>query len=289
MCLEQLKTDMQHSRRAAYAQSTHQNLLVQWRSFLLFCLHYELRPLPAETETVALFAQFLSRSFKTVDSIFNYVSGVRIMHLYVGASPPNLSDFSFKLVLSGLRRLKPHRVSQAAPITPQILVKMYPHICQDPEGPTIWALFLVAFYLFLRKSNLVPLTPTTFDPARQLSRGDVIIGENAVLVKIRWSKTIQFGQRVLKLPLLSVLGSVLCPVSAIKAMLESVPTVKGGEPLFQIVDRGVRVPVTYLKYQFYVKKFADLVGEPAHRYSSHSFRRGGRILRFSLWCPKCAG
>jgi len=38
--------------------------------------------LPVSTATLQLYGQFLSRSFKSIDSIKNYVSGVKTMHLY---------------------------------------------------------------------------------------------------------------------------------------------------------------------------------------------------------------
>ena len=276
---------MQATRRQAYAANTHKNLLVQWRSFIMFCLYYDLECLPAETETLSLYAQFLSRSFKTVAAITNYISGVRLLHLYVGVSPPDLSDFSFKLVLSGLRRVKLHRVKQAAPMTPKILLAMYHYIMQDPEGPTIWALFLVAFYLFLRKSNLVPLTPRAFDSTKQLCRKDIVVGQDVVLVRIRLSKTIQFGDRVLKLPLLPVPGSVLCPVSAVKNMLNDRPTRWGDQPAFALLSGGQYVPITYLRYQQYLRKFLDLAGFQSARFSSHSFRRGGATFAFQSGVP----
>ena len=82
--LERLKTDVKDSQKAVFA-STRKNLITQWMSFLLFCMHFKLEFLPAEEETMALYAQFLSRSLKSVSSICNYLSGGRLLHLFVGA------------------------------------------------------------------------------------------------------------------------------------------------------------------------------------------------------------
>ena len=144
--LAKLKTDTKDSQKAAFAPSTRKNLITQWMSFLLFCMHFQLEFLPAEEETIALYAQFLSRSFKAVSSIRNYLSGVRLLHLFAGVQVPNMKDFSIKLVLDGIRRSKPHCVKQALPITPAVLLNIYKFISLQGNGATVWALFLIAFF-----------------------------------------------------------------------------------------------------------------------------------------------
>ena len=283
--LSRLRAEVAVTRRSAYAEGSHKNLRVQWLTFIIFCMHYNLQIVPAEVETLSLFAQFLSRSFATVASIYNYLSGVRILHLYLGVSPPDLTDFSLKLVLTGLKRVKGHMVKQAAPITPELLVDIYPLIMLDSNGPVIWALFLTAFFLFLRKSNLVPLTPNSFDSSRQLTRGDFMFGKSSVLVTIKWSKTIQFGDRCLALPLLPIPGSVLCPVSALKHMMDKFPTFSPLDPAFHIVVNGRVTPLTYLRFQGYIKKYVSLKGLDPALYSSHSFRRGGATYAHSCGVP----
>ena len=74
--------------------------------------------------------------------------------------------------------------------------------------------FLFAFFLFARKSNLVPNSKKEFKSGKFLRREDVYFQDDILLVIMRWSKTNQFGQRVLKIPLLRIPGSVLCPVTA---------------------------------------------------------------------------
>jgi hypothetical protein len=42
----------------------------------MFCIYFHFEPIPATDKNLTLHAQFLSRSFKTVDAIRNYISGV---------------------------------------------------------------------------------------------------------------------------------------------------------------------------------------------------------------------
>ena len=60
-------------------------------------------------------------------------------------------------------------------------------------------------------------TSEKFDPKKQLCRSDVVVGNNGLLVTIRWSKTNQFGGRAHVVPLVAIPGSPLCPVGAVYA------------------------------------------------------------------------
>ena len=191
------------SNLSAYATSSRKNLKIQWESFLLFCLYFHLQYLPAETYTLQLYAQFLSRSFKSVDSIRNYLSGVRTMYMSLGYSIDQLNNFLKNLSLKGLTRLKQHCVKQAEPTTPLILSQIYGLLDMSiADDSVFWCLFLFAFFLVARKSNLVPTNKSDIEAQHYLLRNDISsVGEN-LCVTTRWSKTIQFGQRLLKTPLL---------------------------------------------------------------------------------------
>jgi hypothetical protein len=90
--------------------------------------------------------QFLSRSFKSVNSIKNYLSGVKLLHLYLDDDYPKFDEFQLKLTLKGLARMNP-----------QILLRIFELLdISKPYDATFWCLFLHAFFLMLRKSNLVP-------------------------------------------------------------------------------------------------------------------------------------
>lgn len=80
---------------------------------------------------------------------------------------------------------------------------------------SFWAICLVAFYDMFRKSHLLPMSPTSFDPRKQLTKADFKIFYWGVLINIRWSKTIQFHERVVEILLPRIPRSPLCPTAAI--------------------------------------------------------------------------
>ena len=109
---------------AACAVGSRRNLHIQWESFLLFCFYFKLVFLPTSTETLQLYAQFLSRSLKSVQSILNYISGVKTIHLLLGFRIEHINKFILNLSLKGTAKFNPHRIRQAEGMTPAILFKI---------------------------------------------------------------------------------------------------------------------------------------------------------------------
>ena len=116
---------------------------------------------------------------------------------------------------------------------------------------------------------------------------DVSVDDNANLLKInvRHTKTIQFGQRVLTVPIAHVPGSVMCPYTAVMDMLVSVSSIhpNGTSPLFCFIKpNGVLSHLTHTSFVQLLKKILTQAGYDAALYSGHSFRRGGCTFSFKL-------
>ena len=77
------------------------------------------------------------------------------MHNLLGYSTHNINDLLTNFSLRGIKRLHPHQVKQASPITPEILLDLYKFLEKNSKKDSVfWCLFLFAFFLFARKSNL---------------------------------------------------------------------------------------------------------------------------------------
>lgn len=278
--LKRLRKESTESCKSAFAESTYDNIKVQWRTFLTFCIYFGLEFLPASLNTICIYVQFLSRSFKAVESIKNYVNGVKIMHLINDHKFPHLESFSYKLTIKGITRIKSHLPNRTLPVTPEILLEIFEHMqMEDQLDITFWSLFLIAFFMFSRKSNLVPISTSKFDPKKQLCRKDFEIHDEYLIISIRWSKTIQFGQRILSIPLCAIHGNPLCPVAAFKKMCQKIPA-EGSDPAFCKKIGSYTIPITYQEYQKKFKKLITSTGRNPNLYSTHSFRRGGATFAF---------
>lgn len=117
-----LKEDLKNSNKAAYAPGSRRNLKLQWESFLLFCNYFKFTHLPASTETLQLYAQFLSRSFKSTHSIRNYINGIKTMHLLLGYPVDHMNKFILNLSLKGIAKLNPYCIKHAECMTTDVLL-----------------------------------------------------------------------------------------------------------------------------------------------------------------------
>ena len=129
----------------------------QFKAFFLFCHYFKLDPIPATLDTVCFYVQFLSRTL-TPASIRNYLSGVKLLHLFTGADYPFTKDFILSLTLRGIARNALHTPRRAPPVTPSILLSIS-HVldCEgDPRSSTLFCAFLFTFYLMARLANIVP-------------------------------------------------------------------------------------------------------------------------------------
>ncbi|XP_078619225.1 uncharacterized protein LOC144886464 [Branchiostoma floridae x Branchiostoma japonicum] len=252
LCL--LDRQVAASKRSAFATGTYNNLRTQWRSFFLFCEYFGLPALPTDVPTLARYAQFLSRSCKSPDTIKIYVHGVRQLHLFHGLTAPPANAFDLKLVLTSLSRHSAHVSQQKLPITPSILLRLRSLLdLWRPLHATLWAAFCVGFFTLLRKSNLVPPSGTAFSPDKHLAR-----------------ESIQLTADVSAIP-----GHPLCPRQAVLNMLHLLPA-KDSSPAFLVpASGGGLVSLTHATFVSHLKTLLEAAGLPSAQYSGHSFRRGG--------------
>ena len=177
-----------------------------------------------------------------MQSIKNYINGVRVYHLFMNVQFPDISHVSLQLTYKGLSKLLFYSPHQAPPITPEILLKIRSLL--DPSSifqTSLWCLFLFCFYMMCRKSSIVPPTKTAFDSNKFLSRNDVVCTPFGLLVTLKYSKTNQHGDNNVVIPLHANPGSSLCPVQAFNDMCAKNP-VNSSDPLFCYLNQGRLVP-----------------------------------------------
>ena len=256
-----------------------------WKSYVAFCIFYQRRCLPASAFTLSVYAQLLSRSFKSVKSIKNYISATKTLHVLLDKSTKAFDSMQLSMTLKGLARINPRLPKRAHPVTPAILLKFLRFLnLKDPIEATVWCLFLVAFFSMSRKSNLV-LTQSSSATNKFLRRRDVTFKKDSITLSLHWSKTNQFGEKVHQVPLIKVKNSPLCPVKAMSNMLSLVPG-KPEDPLFMLPNKRAKLrPMTYREYQFSIKELINMIGLNPKAFSTHSFRRGGATHAFNSNVP----
>ena len=126
---------------------------------------------------------------------------------------------------------------------------------------------LFAFFLISRKSNLVRDSVHSFDAKKQLTRSKIFINKGVAIVALEWTKPIQSGERRLKIPLVNILGSVLCPVNAYIRMCKVIPA-PDDSPAFVLRKHYRLVPVTYPQFLSKLRYIINMTGRVSELYSS---------------------
>ena len=173
-------------------------------------------PFPAQSAHLCQYAAFLARSLKP-SSIPNYLNIIGLLHKEFNLPNPLVDNWSLQSLLTGIKRVKGEPPSQKLPITPDILMRILSLLnMRSSFDASFWAICLVSFFGMLRKSHLLASSPGTVDTSQHLVRSDFQAFPWGYLVAIRWSKTIQFRERIVQLPLPIIPESPLCPATAIK-------------------------------------------------------------------------
>ena len=269
----------------AYAPGTVRNLQSRWKKYFPFCCIYHLNPLPASPFTLSAFLPYLSCTTTSFQFVINQLHSIRILHSCHGFPCDAADSFSIALTKKGLKRIMGARPHQKHPITINLLHQIRSALqVSIPFHAAIWALFLVAFFSFLRKSNLTAPMATSFDPARHLTRSDFKFTPTGAVLRIKWSKTRQHKDGLLLVPLPSIPDCQLCPVSAIRHYFDQVPAPPNA-PFFCIPKGLILQPVTAAVFSAAIKRLISHIGSDTSNYSPHSFRCGGATFAFQSGVP----
>ena len=241
----------------ANAPGTNANKKSQEKRYYNFCDWLELNKFPVDEWHIVLYATYLSLTMQSVDSIKTYVETVCELNELEGFTPVCRGWLYNKAIL-GIHWLLQHEVNCTQPITMQMLTQMVEHIdIQDQKKLATWVAILYGFFLFLRKSNLVPVK-RIHDPQHQLSRGDITYFDKVLIVEITWSKTNQFGERKLKVPVTKERLTDICPVDWLLFMVKRIPALPQHN-LFSFWQDGQILPVTYRDLTVFLRELLEKI------------------------------
>ena len=282
--MDQLDAEVNYYRSQAFAASTKNSYITHLKTYIKFC-QVTGRPVsPPDSLTTMRYIAYLAQTLQ-YSSITQYTSPIRLMHAELGSQNP-LQTWHVQSTLKGIKRVKGTSASRKLPITPQILLQLRNRL--NPNKPVdciLWAAFITAFFTLLRKSNIVPSSPALFDPLRHPTRADISLERRGLSLTIKSTKTIQFRERELKVPIPYLPGHPLCPTTAIVAVLSLQGPTPASAPLFSFpTPQGLRL-LTQYSFTSRLKSLLHDIGVDQAQYGSHSFRRGGASWAFQAGIP----
>ena len=200
----------------AFTPSTHRNIKSHVNVYTRFCHSVRASPFPVQIDLLIRYVAYLTLSGRTYATIINHIGSLKHVNQLLGFGKVWDTHYRFQLVLRGVKRHPGVSPKRKHPITPEILLQVYSHFTLAiPLHAAMWAWFLVTFFTFLRKSNLVP------DVADRIStkvplRADLEFSSQGASLHIKACRTIQYQQRSLSIPLPCIPGSPLCLVRALR-------------------------------------------------------------------------
>ena len=274
------------AKSKAFSPGTYTNFKSQWNTYIGFCNYYGLVSIPSTYENMSRYIVFLCNSLKSYQSLKNYVHGVRVLHRFHDLSCDCFASYEVKLVLQFARKKLGIATQVKLPISPDILSTLRRHMdLQIPEMAALWSAFLIVFFAFLRKSNLVPNSSVAFDPDMHLSRRSIFRTDFGLLINIAKSKTVQCKERLIQIPITAMLGSILDPVGAFEHLCTLVPAPPSAPAFcFPSVDAGLST-LTHASLTTGLRRVLRAAGFDPSRFAGHSFCRGGCTWAFTANVP----
>ena len=243
-------------------------------------------PVPVQTPHLLQYAAFLARSLKP-QSLRGYLNIIGILHKEFGFPNPLIDNWPLKSLLTGIKRKVGAPPNQKLPITEAILLRLHSTLNFTLSfDASFWAICLVAFFGMFRKAHLLPVSSGKFDSSKQLTKADFRVFPWGTVITIRWSKTIQFRERVVEIPLPCIPRSRLCPTTAIIHAFSFTPSTPDSQA-FNWVPTPSSDPQIFT-YALFLRKLRDhlsLIGVDPKLYAGHSFRRGRASFAYQSGVP----
>jgi hypothetical protein len=279
--MDELMNELRQYKRAAYAEATKTAYKSHLKSYMTFCRHFSRTPIPASRQTVVAYATYLARRL-VPSSIPVYLNIIRILHLEAGFANPLADNWELGLVKKGISRLHGRPPQQKLPITIEMLRAIASFLfIRSPADQAFMAATLIGFFGFFRKSTLLP-APGALMAGKYIARSDIsnLTLESFELIS-RFSKVIQFGQRLHIVPFTRIPDARICPLRALLTHLGASPLAPT-RPLFNFMDAGREVTLSQKSYVARLHAVLQSAGFNPTLYSAHSLRRGGASFAFQV-------
>ena len=235
-------------------------------------------PIEFSLHSILAFLEFLYINNMSPRVVQNYLSSLKTFAKLRGWDP---LPFEHKLVLDYVRSITIN--SHFSPVPKGIFdvntLAQIIHTCDLLSDPPLYkAAFLLAFFAFLRMSNIAPHSKQKFDAHKHFLRQDIIFAPPGAHVLLKWTKTLQHhkSHHLVQIPLLP--NNPLCPVHALKQLLRSRP-LEPTHPLFAHRSHPYH-PVTDTSIRDALKWVLNHLNIPLQGHGFHAFRRSGATLAF---------
>ena len=245
---------------------------------------YEWHPIPPSQALFCRFAAWLYCNEVSYGTIRNYIRSLPALYISIGIEiSVNKSAYpALARCLKGIRRRSGFEPKAKTHLTLPLLSQFHNkcNLCNH-KCLAHWSAICVGFFSFLRSANLVPKLKGLGEPQSFLLCHSVHFVEWGALLFISLTKTIQFGERSLEIPIPHIPKCFCCPVTAIRCLFALCP-LPDSAPLFAWSETEF---VTYASLLRFIKLLASEVGLDPSDFGTHSLRSGGATCAAECGAP----
>ena len=250
-----------------------------FRNFVGFCVCAAISLRSVSLSVVMAYLEFLVSNGVSANMVANNISAIKANFVMYSLDHSFLDHPRVRYFLKSMKMSRPLSVTDRPIMTVDTLHSFISACKFIPFGNIYAAVFLIAYFGFLRISNLAPHAYKDFDQSRHLTPSDVTFSKHFMSLSLKWSKTNQFRDKIQTITLPRLKHSILCPVRALKSAL-AMYNPSPHEPLFQIYSSGRWAVLTDSRIRKVLSKLNSKLGFPKNKFTFHTFRRSGATLAY---------
>lgn len=263
--IQRLEQECDEFRYQQFAVSTRATHRIQVQSYFDFCREFDLKS-SNRTHHICLYITFLARRM-SFSSIRQYVSAINGWFISLGWSGIDYEAVEYKACLNGIRRSIGDRVFQAVPLMPVDMLKMFNSMQSDSVSVVVRAAMLVSFRALLRVGHVT-------NGSNVLKRNNFQFFDWGMKIVITKSKTIQYKERELVIPIRTLRDSELCAVCWVKRHFKQIPA-NVRDAAFRVKTKSGSIAMSYQIYLGKLKELTRRAGFQESSFTTQSVRRGG--------------
>jgi len=185
---------LQSQAIAPFTRRTYYNGICRYTTS---CCSRQWNPFPASEVQLRYFASWLSDqvSFPTIKL---YLAGIQFAHIESSLADPFADAPLLRLLLQGIKRTFGLSSRRCLPITMSVMRQLKEALADDPQIASqdklmLWSTFTLAFFAFLRLSEITSPSPVHFNPLVHLSHSDIsFTSASSLSLQLKSSKTYPF-------------------------------------------------------------------------------------------------
>lgn len=233
---------------------------------------------------ICAYIEYMVKDTPSPRTIANNLSNIRTYFRKVGIDTTQLDHHRVKWAMTAVDRDNEYvpRTKIAFPI--QDLNRMVASLPDSVEGNIIKVSILIMYYAALRQSEVLSPSATTFDAKKHLTRGDVLVAQDSVTIRIKHAKNMQSVYQQKQLTLATSPNPSLCIVQALRIMLANTPTIHLNDPCIMFPHSRRPVSVDYVRRKW--KQHLEAHGIQTSPLSLHSIRKAAATAAYQQGCEE---